>query len=658
VDTVPSDDRRGPPAAGPTRFDGAAPSLGSQGPLTVDEAARRRFEEAWLNGAPRSIEECLPARDHPFYLATLEELVHIEMELAGGPPAPAPRVEAYLERFPELDERAIVLRLLRQECRVRRRLGERPEVGEYRGRFPDLIATDDTIGMTGADEPPVRPCRVEGYEIEATLGQGGMGVVYKARQARLNRTVALKMLLPNAVAGPEDLRRFRTEVEATAALRHAHIVRVHEFGECDGRPYYSMEFIDGPSLQERLDTGPLAGRAAARYLAPVARAVQHAHDHGILHRDVKPSNILLDGEDRPHVTDFGIAKRLTGGDSRTRTGAVVGTPGYMAPEQAAGRKDVGAAADVYGLGALLYALLTGRPPFLAETLSDTLRQVLESEPVPPRLLNPNVDRDLETICLKCLEKEPERRYASAAALAEDLERYLVGEPITARSVNLFDRLARTLGHGAHDAEFHSWGTLLFLLGIVVFVCHVGIFAAWHAGLPRWVRWAIGSAEFTLIGVAFVRNRPGRLLPTSAAERQLWTIWLGYFLAFVALATIDVQVFDHSVEEPLLGDPGRPWSVYPYSTVLAGFAFFVMGSGYWGGCYLIGTAFLICSVLMPRQQEIAPLVFAVLWSAALCVLGLRLRHLAREASPAPSRPAAADAPTASAALSEGLPGPGP
>jgi tRNA A-37 threonylcarbamoyl transferase component Bud32 len=653
VSTIPSDDWHRPASPAPTRLDGARPGFASQGPLTIDETVRRRFEEAWLGGNPQPIEGCLPARNDPFYLATLEELIHIEMEFAGGPDAPSPRVEAYLERFPDLDAPAIVLRLLRQECRVRQRLGERPDAGEYRGRFSNLIGAGWEPGMLDVpDDAPTRPGKVEGYEVEATLGQGGMGIVYKARQARLNRTVALKMLLPQAIAGPEDLRRFRTEVEATAALRHPHIVRVFEFGECGGRPFYSMEFIDGPSLEERLGRGTLAGRAAARYLAPVARAVQHAHDHGILHRDLKPSNILLDGDDRPHVTDFGIAKRLAGGDERTRTGAIVGSPSYMAPEQAAGRKEVGPAADVYGLGSLLYALLTGRPPFLGETLTDTLLQVLESEPAPPRLLNPNVDRDLETICLKCLNKQPERRYASAAALADDLDRYLAGESIAARSVNLFDRLARTLGRGTHDAEFHSWGTLLLLLGVVVFVCHIGIYAAGAAGLS-WLRWSISAAEFALIGVVFVRKRPGRLLPTSAAERQLWAIWIGYFLAFFTLASIDVQVVDHDIER---SGPANQWSIYPYSTLLAGFAFFVMGSSYWGGCYLIGAGFFICAALMPKRLGIAPLVFAVVWSAALCVLGLRLRRLAREASPPPRPPSAADVPTLPPSSGE-PPGPG-
>jgi serine/threonine-protein kinase len=203
------------------------------------------------------------------------------------------------------------------------------------------------------------------FEILAELGRGGMGVVYKADQTDLHRTVALKMILSGAIAGPEDLRRFRTEAEATARLNHPNIVRIHEVGEIECRPYLSMEYIEGPSLSQRLAEGPLAGKVAARYIATLARAIQHAHEHSILHRDLKPSNILLDGEDQAHITDFGLAKRLNLDAGQTRTGAVLGTPSYMAPEQAAGHKQLTGAVDVYGLGAILYELLTGRPPFRA-----------------------------------------------------------------------------------------------------------------------------------------------------------------------------------------------------------------------------------------------------------------------------------------------------
>ena len=285
--------------------------------------------------------------------------------------------------------------------------------------------------------------RIPGYAVEAVLGRGGVGVVYKARDLRLNRDVALKMLLAGAHAGPEELERFLREAEAVAGLRHANVVQVHEVGDLDGQPYFTMELVEGGSLARQLAGAPLPAVQAANLTAVLADAVEAAHRGGVIHRDLKPANVLLTADGTPKITDFGLARCLEGGGGLTVSGAAMGTPSYMAPEQACGKKDaVGPATDVYALGATLYELLTGRPPFRSETAAATIQQVLTEEPVPPARLNRRTPRDLETICLKCLHKEPTRRYSSAAALAEDLRRFGRGEAIAARAVGPLERAVR------------------------------------------------------------------------------------------------------------------------------------------------------------------------------------------------------------------------
>jgi tRNA A-37 threonylcarbamoyl transferase component Bud32 len=283
------------------------------------------------------------------------------------------------------------------------------------------------------------------YELLEEVARGGMGVVWKARQTSLNRTVAVKMILSGQLAAEVDIKRFRTEAEAAAQLKHPNIVAIHEVGEHEGRHYYSMDYVDGRNLAALTASGPLPAAKAAQYVKAIAEAVQYAHQRGILHRDLKPQNVLLDERGQPQVTDFGLARQLSQESSLTVSGSIVGSPSYMPPEQASGRQDrVGPHSDVYSLGAILYELLTGRPPFRAESAVDTLRKVVEEEPVPPGRLNPRVNRDLETICLKCLEKDPARRYATARDLAEDLGRFLNLEPILACRASLVRRLSSWL----------------------------------------------------------------------------------------------------------------------------------------------------------------------------------------------------------------------
>jgi hypothetical protein len=324
-------------------------------------------------------------------------------------------------------------------------LERHPDVaGELAGCLEGLAAMEEL--RRAIQGPPPAPQRIGDFEVLGEIGRGGMGVVYRARQVRLGRTVALKMIRAAGLASAAEAERFRNEAAIVAQLDHPNIVPVYEVGEQDGQLFYIMKLIEGGSLADQLDRFRADPRAAGRLLVTVARAVHHAHQRGILHRDLKPSNILLDGEGNPHVTDFGLAKRLATDSHLTQSGALVGTPSYMAPEQTSGHKALTTTAtDVYGLGGILYALLTGRPPCDADTLVETLDRVRACEPERPSLRNRLVDRDLETVCLKCLHKEPGKRYESAEALAKDLERWLTGQPIKARPVGRVERLWRWCG---------------------------------------------------------------------------------------------------------------------------------------------------------------------------------------------------------------------
>lgn len=324
--------------------------------------------------------------------------------------------------------------------------GKKPRREDVIARHPALekeireIFENERLAESILKQDPPLPSFGDDYEVLKEIGRGGMGIVYKANQKSLNRTVAIKTIIDGALASESHVKRFRREAQAVAKLQHPNIITVHEVGEQEGQHFFSMDYIEGRSLADLVHDDSISPTQAAHFLKTVAEAIHYAHQRRILHSDLKPGNILLDEKGKPYVTDFGLAKRL--GEDARKSGTVEGTAGYMAPEQAAGDEDLTTASDVYGLGAILYSLLTGRPPFRGETLKETLRLVREKIPKPPRALNPGVDSDLEAVCLKCLSKGKDQRYGSADALAEDLTRYQAGEETTARPWSRRERFTR------------------------------------------------------------------------------------------------------------------------------------------------------------------------------------------------------------------------
>ncbi len=422
----------------------------------------------------------------------------------------------------------------------------------------DEVARSGSLSLDGDSGPAAPladtpPASLQDYTIEVELGRGGMGVVYKAWQSSLNRVVAIKRILSGELASKADVARFRAEAESAAQLNHPHIVSIYEVGLAeDQTPYFSMQYVEGTTLAERIASGPLPAREAAELLLPVCRAIAHAHKSGILHRDLKPSNILINEEGTPFVTDFGLAKwidraatdetRSLGRSGLTRTGAILGTPGYLAPEQASGRRgELGAATDVYGLGAILYAMLTGRPPFQAASALETVTMVIEQDPVPPRVLNPQVDRDLEMIALKCLQKPADLRYGDADALADDLERYLANEPIAARSSKFSQIVTRAFRETHHASVLKNWGLLWMWHSLVLLLLcvttNVLLLREVTSRLPYLGLWVVGAGLWA--GVFWeLRRRAG---PVTFVERVLAHLWAGSMIADTFLFAIEWQL---------------------------------------------------------------------------------------------------------------------
>jgi predicted Ser/Thr protein kinase len=440
------------------------------------------------------------------------------------------------------------------------------------------------------------------YEVQGELGRGGMGVVYLARHTGLQRLVALKVVLGGGLASEQEVRRFQLEARAAAALSHPGIVPVHEVGQYEGQHFFSMGYVPGGSLAARTAAGPVPPDEAARLLRDVCNAVACAHDHGILHRDLKPANILLDENGRPLVTDFGLAKRVTSagpdGPSLTQTGAVIGTPSYMAPEQAAGRGDeVGVASDVYALGAVLYELLTGRPPFRAATTLETLTQVLDAAPAPPRLVNTSIPADLEAICLKCLEKAAKDRYPAARDLADDLGRYLEALPVRADTSRAGRLLRPWLRDSRHTeilrvhARAWLWQAPITFAGFLA--TNVLI---WVDCSTPWVYlavWVASLAAWLIPGWLYVLRTPREW---SAVEKQVGqVVWLLFLM--IGLLLLNTM---------LSGTP--PVQALASATLLMALAIGCIAVVLRGSFWLLAALCAAASVVVAVAPSVGPLAF--------------------------------------------------
>ncbi|VTR99695.1 serine/threonine-protein kinase [Tuwongella immobilis] len=493
-------------------------------------------------------------------------------------------------------------------------------------------ASSPTEPFTDSGVRNVLPRDFGDYQLLEELGRGGMGVVYKARQKSLNRFVALKMVRDADLASPIDQARFLGEAQSVARLKHPNIVTVFEVGECDGHAFFAMELIEGETLAQRIARHPLPPGEAATLVATIARAVQHAHEQGILHRDLKPSNILLGLEKKiarngdsqpasitahcvPYVTDFGLAKRVENASSspnewRTQTGAIVGTPGYMPPEQAGNRGILGPTADVYALGAILYECLTGRPPFQAATPVDTLLMVLEQEPVPPRWLNPKVDRDLELICLKCLQKPSEMRYPTASDLANDLEAFAKGETLSTQPSGLRHLVSRLLRPTHHATVLQNWGVLWMWHSLQVFLLCLFTQMLDNSGVKNhWaflVLWSVGLITWGVI-LWRLRRRAG---PVLFVERQIAHAWAAGVCASIAMFVIEV----------LLDLPALKLS--PVIAVAAGMVFVFKAGILSGEFYLAAASMFLTAVLMPFCPEWNIAFFGLVLAICFFIPGLK------------------------------------
>jgi eukaryotic-like serine/threonine-protein kinase len=449
------------------------------------------------------------------------------------------------------------------------------------------------------------------FELLGELGRGGMGVVFKARQKSLDRIVALKTTLAGDFPSPRDVARLRFEAESAARLDHPHIVPIYGAGEHQGMPFFSMKYVSGGTLADGLKLQRQDFCKAAALLAKVARAVQYAHQHGVLHRDLKPGNILLENGE-PMIADFGLAKATGGPSGLSASGAIVGTPAYMAPEQARGDRGLTTAADVYSLGAITYELLTDRPPFQGQSAFETISKVIDQCPTEPHTLNPEVPADLEAVCLKCLEKKAENRYASAADLANDLERFSRGESVSVRPGGLVSQIIRAVRSRRElGPAGDRWVAVVARSSAAVAAAHVAIFGLVAGGsLMLWV-WLVLIAYFAFVGMERFRQsqRARTFIPW---ERHTIALWGGQLIATIALAAV-ILPFDPAAP----ADRVLVW--YPPLIVLYALTLFVQGSISWGGYFVGSFVYMLLAFAMRYTGPAAPLVFAAVHVPAMMFL---------------------------------------
>ncbi len=522
--------------------------------------------------------------------------------------------------------------------------GDQPELEQECSRHPEfaddlrelwgmLVVTRAAGQETGSiasraqqpvDAPVLKlPFQMGDYLLQSEIGRGGMGVVYHAIRGSDGKAVAIKMLLKGDFATSADRKRFVSEAEAAARLNHPHIIPIYETGEHNGRPFFCMKLIEGQPLSSRLANGPMPARRAAQVMAQISDAIHYAHQNGVLHRDLKPSNVMLDDEGAAYIADFGLAKQFHDAGSLTRSGAILGTPSYMAPEQAAGnRGEVSTASDVYSLGAILYHMLAGHPPFLGASPVDTVLMVLEQNVISPRALNQRANRDLEMIAMRCLQKPQDLRFESAEQLAADIKRFLDNDPISAANWRLSQLVGNVFRETHHAEVLEHWGLLWIWHSLILLVVSVGTNVLFWCGnrnrLHYWLMWTLGMGAWAVV-FWIIRRRMG---PVMFVERQMAHVWAAAMCCVVALYPLE-SVLNLEV-----------LSLAPLLAVIAGMVFLIKAGILSGSFYVQTVVMFATSIVMALSPDYALIWFGIASGACFFFAGLKYyRKRLRQSEPA-------------------------